>query len=349
MFISEISPSTIRGMFVAIGTWADSAGIFCGQFIGNYITYYWLAIIPLAITCIFVLMMVMLKETPRWLLSQGRKLEARDNLVWLRGPNYDVDKELTETEKQLDSEEKLSISELIEEFKKRSVYYPILLAAFLMFFRQFCGILAITFYVEEIFKQAHIQSPGLIAPLASSGVEVIAAIFTVVLLDMVGRRVLLISSAAVMCVSLSSLGVYEFLINEPYCHPPDDPKCQNHLYPLAIASMAGYVLGFSLGWGAIPFLLASELIPLRVRGAGVGIATCVNWTGAIIITGTFKDYEKVVKPWGVSWSFSLMCFLAIVFVAVFIPETKGRSLEQIESYFKSTSKQTKLKIRLQLN
>ena len=186
MFISEISPSAIRGVFVAIGTWADTVGIFCGQFIGNYITYYWLAIIPLAITCIFVLMMVMLKETPRWLISQGRKLEARANLVWLRGPDYDVDRELTDTEEQLDSEEKLSISELIEEFKKRSVYYPVILAAFLMFFRQFCGILAITFYVEEIFKQAHIQSPGFIGPLASSGVEVITAIFTVVLLDMVG-------------------------------------------------------------------------------------------------------------------------------------------------------------------
>ena len=326
-----------------------TVGIFCSQFIGNYITYYWLAIIPLAITCIFVLMMIMLKETPRWLISQGRKLEARANLVWLRGPDYDVDRELTETEEQLDTEEKLGVSELIEEFKKRSVYYPVILAAFVMFFRQFNGIMAILFYVEEIFKQAHIRSSEFIAPLATGGVQIITTSVIVVLLDMVGRRVLLISSAVVMCVSLSSLGVYEFLINEPYCHPPDDPKCQDHLYPLAIASMAGYVLGFSLGWGAIPFLLTSELIPLRVRGAGVGIATCVNWAGAIIITGAFKDYEKAVKPWGISWSFSLMCFLAIVFVVVFIPETKGRSLEQIESYFKSTSKQTKPKKRLQLN
>ena len=323
-----------------------TAGIFCAQFVGNYITYYWLSIIPLAITCTFVLMMVMLKETPRWLISQGRRTEARTILIWLRGPEYDVDEEITETEEQLGSEEKLSISDLIQEFKKRSVYYPVLLAIFVMFFRQFNGIMAILFYVEEIFKQARIQSPGLVSPLATGGVQIVTTSVIVVLLDMVGRRVLLISSAAVMCLSLLSLGVYEFLINEPYCHPPDDPHCKGHLYPLAIASMACYILGFSLGWGAIPFLITSELIPLRVRGAGVGIATCVNWTSAIIITGAFKDYEQVVKPWGVSWSFSLMCFLAIIFVTVFIPETKGRSLEQIESHFKSTSQPKKKNYKL---
>ena len=326
------------------GTLTLTVGIFCGQFIGNYITYYWLAIIPLAITCTFVLMMAMVKETPRWLISQGRRIEARTILVWLRGPEYDVDKEITETEEQLDSEEKISISELIQEFKKRSVYHPILLTIFLMFFRQFNGIMAIMFYVEEIFKQAHVRSPGLVAPLATGGVDIFATTLVVMLLDIIGRRILLVLSAAVMLLSLLSLGVYEFLINEPYCHPPDDSKCKDHLYPLAIGSMACYMLGFSLGWGSIPFVMTSELIPLRVRGAGVGIATCVNWTGSIIITGAFKDYEKAVEPWGVSWSFSLMCFLAVIFVAVFIPETKGRSLEQIESYFKSTS----LK-KLQLN
>lgn len=285
--------------------------------------------------------MVTLRETPRWLISRGRRVEARANLVWLRGPEYNVDTELAEIEEQLDSEEKLSISELVQEFKKRSVYHPLLLTIFIMFFRQFSGAMAILFYVEEIFKQAHIRSPGLVSSLATGGVLIITTSFIVVLLDIVGRRILLILSATVMCVSLISLGTYQFLTNEPYCHPPDDAKCEDHLYSLAITSMAGYMLGFSLGWGAIPFLMTSELIPLQVRGAGAGIATCVNWTGAIIITGTFKNYNSAVKPWGVSWSFSLLCFMAVIFVAVFIPETKGRSLEQIESYFKSASKPKK--------
>lgn len=186
---------------------ALTAGIFCAEFIGNYITYYWLSIIPLAITCLFVLMMIRLKETPRWLISRGRIAEARTILIWLRGPKYDVDKEISEIEEQLESEEKLSISELVQEFKKRSVYYPVLLAVVIMFFRQFNGIMAILFYVEEIFEQAHIRQPGLISPLATGGVQIVTTSFIVVLLDIVGRRVLLMLSAGVMCLSLLSLGV----------------------------------------------------------------------------------------------------------------------------------------------
>ena len=340
--MSEISPSAIRGVFIAISHLVLTSGIFCAQFIGYFTTYYWLAVVPMGVTCTFVALIITVKETPRWLLSRGRKVEARRNLVWLRGPCYDVDNEIADTEEQLESEEKLTLSQLLKEFKKKHIYYPVFLASVIMFFRQFNGTLAILFYVDEIFKQAHVKSPNLVASLATGAVLIITTCFIVVLLDIIGRRILLISSGAVMCLSLISLGTYQFLTNEPYCHPPHDMKCKDHLYPLAIASMAGYILGFALGYGAIPFLITSELVPLRVRGAGVGIATCVNWISAIIITGTYKEFEKAVKPWGVSWSFSFLCFLSVVFVAVFIPETKGHSLEQIENYFKSKSRQKEL-------
>jgi len=337
VFVSEISPSAIRGMFLATSHLFLTSGIFCAQFIGYFTTYYWLAIIPLGITCTFVVLIVTIKETPRWLVSRGRKIEARQNLVWLRGPHYNVDKEIAETEEQIESEEKLTLSDLLKEFKKQQVYYPVFLASVVMFFRQFSGSLAIVFYVDEIFKQAHVKSPDLVASLATGAVFIITTCFIVVVLDMIGRRILLILSGAVMSLSLISLGTYQYLTNEPYCHPPHDTKCKDHLYPLAIASMAVYILGFSLGYGAIPFLITSELVPLRVRGAGVSIATSVNWISGIIITGTFKEFEKAAKPWGASWSFSFLCFLGVIFVAVFIPETKGHSLEQIENYFKTKS------------
>lgn len=76
-------------------------------------------------------------------------------------------------------------------------------------------------------------------------------------------------------------------------------------------------------------------IPLRVRGAGVGMATMANWFFLTITTGLFRNYKKAVKPYGVFWSVSFICICGLIYVIVFIPETKGKSLEEIEKYFKS--------------
>lgn len=143
-----------------------------------------------------------------------------------------------------------------------------------------------------------------------------------------------------MTCSMAGMGTYAYLTNEPYCHPDTSTSvnfttthCVKNLEPLAITSMMCYIIGFSIGWGALPWLLSSEIIPMRVRGIGMGIATFVNFSFVAIITGAFEDYQKAVRLWGAFWSFGLMCFLAVIFVAVFIPETKGKSLEEIERYF----------------
>ena len=109
-------------MFIAISHLTLIVGIFCGQFIGNYITYYWLAIIPLTITGTFIVMMVTLKETPRWLISRGRKIGARTTLIWLHGSDHNVDKKMIEIEEQLDSEEKLNISEIVYKSLRKDLY-----------------------------------------------------------------------------------------------------------------------------------------------------------------------------------------------------------------------------------
>ena len=119
-----------------------SVGLFFAQVVGTYLTYYWLAVITLGVITLFTLLAVTLKETPRWLMTQNREYEAREVLMWLRGPQYDVDKELKEVTQQLELENKtkLSLLEIMTEFKKKSVLYPVIIAIFLMFFQQFSGI-----------------------------------------------------------------------------------------------------------------------------------------------------------------------------------------------------------------
>lgn len=322
----------IRGAFVVINQLAFTSGVFLGQLIGVYIPYYWLAVIPLGLTTVFTLLASTIVETPRWLMTQGRKTEALNVLKWLRGPNYDVDQELQDIESVL-MQNNLTFVEALREFKSKSVYYPLILVCAVFFFRQFSGIGAILLYAEEIFKRAHVKSPGVTSSFATGGIQIVSSVIGVFMPDLLGRRKLLITSGIVMCLSMGTMGAYEYLNNKPYCHPPDDTKCKKHLYPLAIVSIACFVASYSAGISVVSWVLLPEFVPLRVRGIGAGIALFINWGSTIIIAGLFDNYESALKPWGTYWAFSLICLCGAIFSAVFIPETKGRSLEEIEHYF----------------
>ena len=268
-------------------------------------------------------------------MTQRRNGEAREVLVWLRGEHYNVDKELLDVTKQLESENKnkLSFAETVKAFRSKAVYYPVILGVVLMFFQQCFGIAGIIFNAEDIFKQAKIKSPGLLSSVTVGGTQMIFSLVGVLLTDIAGRRILLVLSSIIGCMSLTAMGTYEYLNDEPYCNPSSGTGCKENLYPMAITSMACLLAGFSVGLGAIPWLIASEIVPLKVRGLGVGIITCFNWSYVIILTGLFRNYEDAVHPWGAFWSFALVAFCGIIYIAVFIPETKGKSLEEIEQNF----------------
>ena len=333
--MAEISPSETRGFFGTLPQLVSAIGVFVAQVVGTYITYYWLAVITLGVITLFTLLSITLKETPRWLMTQKREHEAHVVLLWLRGAKYDVDKELKEVAQQLEltSKTRINFSETVKELKKKSVFYPIVIAVILVFFQQFSGVAAILYNAEDIFKDANVKSPGLLSSIAVGGVQIVATFIGTLLADIVGRRILLLISITVTCVSLVVMGTYEYLNEEPYCHPPDDSKCKSHLYPMAIASIGCVVAGFSIGMGGLPWIITSEIVPLKIRGFAVGIVTGFSNIFVIITTGLFRNYEDAVHSWGAFWSFALVCFVGIIYIAVFIPETKGKSLEEIEKSF----------------
>ena len=333
MFITEISPTSLRGLYGAANQLAVTIGLFIAQFVGVYIKYYWLAVIPLGLTAVFAVFTVSLYETPRWLISQGKNLEAGQVLKWLRGNHYDVVNEQREIENQIKSEVKLNFSETIQEFKTSPVYHPLILALLLMFFQQFCGINAIIFNAEDIFVDVTKKNPALVSSLSVGLTQVVATFVGVILTDLLGRRTLLISGAFIMFVSISVAGLYELLHHHHH----------DNISAMGISGLIVYNVGFSIGWGALPWLMTSELIPMRVRGAGVGIATFVNWLLAAIVTGGYKFYQDAINPWFAFWSFGVVCLIALLFVAIFLPETKRKSLEDIEKSFEiSARKSTKL-------
>ena len=325
LYIAEISPKNLRGLFGNMNQLAITVGILLVQALGIGLHYEWLSLIGLVIILLFVTLTSMtLHESPRWLISQGKNPQANKVLKWLRGSNSNVSEEVTEIKSQLANEVKLKFTEQMRALKARPVYHPIILAALLMFFQQFSGINAVVFNGELLLKEADVDNAAIMATIAIGVTQVVGSLVGAILTDILGRKVLLITSGLTMCLSMGLLSIYELDLS---CNDDHD------LQPLAITAMMFYIIGYAIGWGALPWLMASELIPMKARGIGVGIATCVNWICAAIVLGFFGSYENLVKPWGAFLTFSIICLLSAIFVRIFIPETKGKSLEQIENFF----------------
>ena len=185
------------------------------------------------------------------------------------------------------------------------MFIRLILACLVTFFLELSGVI---FNVEDIFKQTQVKSPGLTSSFATGGVQIVASFIGIFSTCVLGRQKLLMISYSVARLSHAVMDVYEYLNNEPYCHPPDDPQCKSDLYPLAIVCVALFIASYSVGIVATSFPLLVELVLLCVRGVGIGLSLFANGSIAAIIAGLFNSYEILVKPWGVFWTFNLTCF-----------------------------------------
>ena len=226
---------------------------------------------------------------------------------------------------------------------------PLIISTGLMVFQQFSGINAVIFNAAQIFASAGFSN----GKLVSITVGLVQFVFTGVaclLMDKAGRRILLWTTALGMSASLVALGVYFQIYIPPTTPPPATDGILasdavsllgsiSHSVPaksiswLSILCIILYNLMFSLAWGPVPWLIMSEIFPLRVRGPASSFATLTNWTLAFIVTNTFESMVTTLTNQGVYWFYAGFCLLGFVFVYILVPETKGKTLEEIEAMF----------------
>ena len=295
--------------------------------------------------------MLLTYETPRWLLSKHKDKKASQVLETLRGRNFHTTKEHEKIKESV--QRSYSVPQQLMEFQHRAIFIPFLLVLMLMFFQQFSGINVAIFYASQVFLAAGLndREVNLIVAIAIGVVQVIATLVSVVLVDCLGRKILLTIASIGMSLSSLVLGIYFYVYNN-VCESclAGDPTCNvstvndtihNH-FPcnttkfgyLAVACLIVLIISFSLGWGPIPWTSMSELMPNRVRTLAGSIATFVNWSFVTIITLCFKYYSRhPIGNDGAWWTFSFIMFVAIIAVILFLPETKGHSLEEIQEHF----------------
>ena len=218
-----------------------------------------------------------------------------------------------------------------------------------MVFQQFCGVNAVLFNAAHIFSIAGFSN-GKLVTIAVGLVQFVGTGLACLLMDRAGRRILLWTTALGMGVSLLALGVYF----EIYIPPPTDKGSASdtvsllgsisHSVPaksiswLSILCIVLFNLIFALAWGPVPWLVMSEIFPLRARGPASSFATLVNWTLAFVVTKTYDSMAHTLTIQGVYWFYAGFCFAAFIFVYLLMPETKGKTLEEIEAIFDKNKK-----------
>lgn len=319
----------MKGLFGAINQLAITIGILIIYLLTSYIRYYIVALIAAAVTLIFVVVVLFLPETPRWLMANRERLKANQVLFQLRGPQANIQREMSTLDKALESEAEFTFLDKLKMLKYKYSYIPLVFAIFLMFFQQFCGINVIIFYAGNVLSSTSIKKPSLAADLGVGVIQVIFTFFSVILIDMLGRKKLLCAGGFLLSSSAIVLGIFYYITEKDIHHLKESTQFSY----LAVACLAIFIIGFSIGWGPIPWVMMGELTPLQTRGILSGIATAVNWSFSTIVTVGFDPYKSVVKPYGAWWTFGAISALSIPFVIFLIPETKGKELEDIQEEF----------------
>lgn len=208
-----------------------------------------------------------------------------------------------------------------KEFFTTPVIKPVMLSVGLLCFQQFCGINAVLFNAADLFSKAGLSDAKL-ASLPLTAVQLIGNVIACLLVDRIGRCSPLWIAALGMAGSLTGLGVY-FEIYETV----------SGISWLSIFCSVLFCFFYSLAWGPIPWIVMAEIIPLRARGLGTGISTVACWVTLFLVTKTYVTLDDAFGDQGVCWFYAGLCCCAVAFVVLLVPETKGKSLEEIESSF----------------
>ena len=226
----------------------------------------------------------------------------------------------------------------IMDFKTPALYKPLIIGVMAMVFQQFCGINAVIGYCAEIFESASVHNSSLVS-IITSVVQIVFTMIACLIVDKLGRRVLLMVGGFFMFVVMFILGVY-YDITIFDSHNPGQMDIFHHrtipvskISWLAITCVMIFIVMFSLGWGPIPWMLMGELFPPKARDVAGAVCNVANWLSAFLIMKFFPQMKEGLKAQGVFWFYAGFSLLSFLFTLFFVPETKGKTLEEIEEHF----------------
>ncbi len=326
VYISEMAAFKNRGKLVSLFQLMTPVGQTAAFFIGlgfagngDWRMMFLVGVIPAILIGVG---MYFMPQSPRWLASVGRNAEAKETLELIRSDSgEDWNAEYDEIVESVKTSKAGTYKDLLAPFARRALTIGLLLAIF----QQITGINTVLYFAPTILQKAGMGSASA-ALLASSLVGVVFVIFAVVaifIIDRMGRRPMLIAGVAGMGVSMAIVGL------------AFTPAFAHIQVATAIGGFMAYVAFFAISLGPVFWTMNSELYPLRIRGRASGIGAMTNWLFNLIVTVSFLTMLNALGSADTFWLYAIMCGVCLIFAIFFVPETKDRTLEEIESYFKT--------------
>jgi SP family arabinose:H+ symporter-like MFS transporter len=334
MYIAEVSPALFRGKLVSINQLTVVIGILLAQLVNwliarpvppaasaadilnswnGQVGWRWMFGVTAIPATLFFIGTFMIPESPRWLAAKGATEKARSILAKIGGSAYS-DQALAEITATVMNETKES------EFRKLlepSIRKPLLVGIVLAIFQQWCGINVIFNYAEEVFSAAGFKVSDILFNIVVTGaVNLVFTFVAMGLVDKVGRRALMLTGAGGLTLIYILLGLaYHAHIQGTYT------------LTLVVAAIACYAMSLA----PVTWVVISEIFPNRVRGLAVSIAVSALWIGSFVLTYTFPRLNHNLGAAGTFWIYAVVCAFGFVFVKLRLPETRGKTLEDIEA------------------
>lgn len=322
-YVSEIAPSKSRGKLVSLYQFNIVFGILIA-FLSNYLLrdlgnqpWRWMIGAEAVPAVLYLILVFFIPKSPRWLFSKGKEAKAKKVLQIIQPNSSDLDKTLRELRAQSE------VEEVNENIFMKKYRFPLMLAFLIAFFNQLSGINAFLYYAPRIFETAGLgESTALLSSIGVGAVNLVFTLFGVFLIDKVGRKKLMLFGSIGYIISLSLVAAAFFL------------NWGGLWVPIFLFL---FIASHAIGQGAVIWVFISEIFPNKLRASGQAFGSSTHWVLAAIIPSLVPLLFSTIGPGYVFAFFAFMMVLQLLFVIFIMPETKGKSLEDIELHLPDNS------------